>query len=176
MKQHNKNVSSNNNERKSYVVDQLTCALLNLLESQAIHDISISELVNEAQVSRVSFYRNFNSKEDILAIEVKRLFSQWVSYYDNHQDLSLHEQIHSLIRHFEEHQQFYSLINERGLSYLIRDGIINTLSPEIDGEPIVVYASSFVAYTIYGWVDTWFKRGMRETSDDLAALIQLTQQ
>jgi len=71
----------NNEQKNSYVKEQITKTLLLLLETKNIDDISISELTNAAEIGRVSFYRNYKSKEDILRQEAGRLLTQWGSIF-----------------------------------------------------------------------------------------------
>lgn len=67
MRQNPQNVSPMSNEgRNAYVIRHLTDALLKLLHKKPLQEISISELCAQAGVGRASFYRNFDSKEDIL--------------------------------------------------------------------------------------------------------------
>lgn len=40
----------------------------------------------------------------------------------------------------------------------------------LDGPKESAYAAAFVSYTVFGIVDVWFKRGMRETPGEIAAL------
>lgn len=56
----------NNEQKNTYVKQQLTQALLELLQKKTLAEISVSELTERAGVGRVSFYRNFHTKEDIL--------------------------------------------------------------------------------------------------------------
>ena len=65
MRQKEKNVSQNTNN-DSYVANKITEALLDLLKKNDLNKISISALCDKAGVGRASFYRNFNSKEDVL--------------------------------------------------------------------------------------------------------------
>ena len=53
-------------EANQRVKKSITEALLELLHNKSISEISITEIINEAGVARASFYRNYNSKEDIL--------------------------------------------------------------------------------------------------------------
>lgn len=46
--------------------DYLTTALLQLLEKNSYSSINVSQLVRRAGVSRMAFYRNFNSLDDVL--------------------------------------------------------------------------------------------------------------
>lgn len=48
------------------VKDELEKALLRLLGKKSYMDITVSDLVKEAQVARVSFYRNFSSISDVI--------------------------------------------------------------------------------------------------------------
>ena len=57
----------NKNEYKNNIVkESLTDALFKLMSKREFNDITISELSKKAGVSRLSFYRNYNSKEDII--------------------------------------------------------------------------------------------------------------
>ena len=60
MRQNPQNVSPMSNEgRNAYVIEHLTNAMLKLLRDKPLGEISISELIEEAEVGRASFYRNF---------------------------------------------------------------------------------------------------------------------
>ena len=56
----------------------LTAALLRLLEEKRLDEITVTELVTEAQVARVSFYRNFDSLDEMLASIVHAMASDWL--------------------------------------------------------------------------------------------------
>ena len=58
----------NNQEKNTYVRNQILRALLNMMQEQPFADISISALVSTAQVGRASFYRNFTDDETRIAI------------------------------------------------------------------------------------------------------------
>ncbi|WP_285946899.1 TetR/AcrR family transcriptional regulator, partial [Thomasclavelia cocleata] len=55
-----------NIEKNKYVKKEITTALLNLLKEKNLEEITVSEITSKAQVGRVSFYRNYKNKEDIL--------------------------------------------------------------------------------------------------------------
>lgn len=46
--------------------DYLTTALLQLLEKNIYSSITVSQVVRRAGVSRMAFYRNFDSLDDVL--------------------------------------------------------------------------------------------------------------
>ena len=80
MEQKAKNVSPFSNEsRNAYVVEHLTSSMLALLKEKPIAEISISELCDMAGVGRTSFYRNYQTKEDIVKAHIAHLFQDWVN-------------------------------------------------------------------------------------------------
>ena len=61
-------MNMNNEQKNTYVKMQITTALLELLKEKPLSDITVSELTNKAEIGRVSFYRNYQNKEDILGM------------------------------------------------------------------------------------------------------------
>lgn len=173
MRQNSKAVSPKSNEgRNVYVRGQLTAALLALLEERELGDIPVSTLCQWAGVGRASFYRNFEEKEDILRRYIGEIFKDWTQEYEKRENPPVSALIEGLFGHFETHRAFYSLLHRRGLAYLLKDVILGLCGPRAEHTAIEAYASAFAAYSIYGWVEVWFQRGMRETAGELAALFR----
>jgi AcrR family transcriptional regulator len=53
-------------------------ALLKKMNEKPYHEITIVEITEEADVARLSFYRHFNSKEDIILFKFKDVISKIV--------------------------------------------------------------------------------------------------
>ena len=73
----------NNEQKNTYVKKQITAALLDLLKEKSLSAISVSELTSKAEIGRVSFYRNYQNKEDILKEESDRLIKEWGKLYES---------------------------------------------------------------------------------------------
>lgn len=173
MRQTKRNVSPMSNEgRNAYVTEHLKNALLKLLSEKPISDISVSELVETAEVGRASFYRNYEQKEDILRAYIDELFHEWINEWHEKEGEPLSEQIRIMIAHFEKYRDFYKLLNSRGLTYLLKDAVIGLCGPKPEYEKVQAYASAFFAYTLYGWIDVWFQRGMQESADEIAEMFR----
>ena len=67
----------NNQDKNTYVKQQITTTLLELLKEKELSDINIGEITKKAQVSRNSFYRNYADKEDIIKKYLYQLLSEW---------------------------------------------------------------------------------------------------
>lgn len=172
MEQKPKNVSPFSNEsRNAYVVEHLTDAMLELLKEKPLTDISISELCDRAGVGRTSFYRNFQEKEDIIKAYVGGLFQEWAEQCKMLPEGSVKETVRVVFSHFEAHREFYGLLNKRGLVYLLKDIILDLCSFNPEQEMAAAYASAYVGFFLYGWIEVWFRRGMRDTVEDLIAYL-----
>ena len=169
MKQTAKPVSPMSNEgRNAYVTEHITSAMLSLLKEKPLSEISISELCGRAGVGRVSFYRNFQEKEDILKEYTRQLFREWTGALA--EEPPLDELIRRMFSHFEAHRDFYALLQKRGLVWLLKDAILSACGFRPEQEAVNAYAAAFAAYSLYGWVEVWFMRGMRESAEEMAKL------
>ena len=173
MRQTSKNVSPFSNEaRNAYVIDHITDALLNLLKDKPIGNISISELCELAGIGRASFYRNFESKEDILRGYIHKIFKEWTGETNKKENRPLSELLDLLFVHFEKHKDFYSLLNERNLIYLLKDVVIELCGPKPEHCKEEAYTRAYVAYALYGWIEVWFQRGMQESAAEIAGMFR----
>ncbi len=145
---------------------------LKLLRDKPIGNISISELCDFAGIGRASFYRNFESKEDILRGYINKIFKEWTDEADKKENRSLHELLGFMFAHFEKHRDFYILLNKRNLIYLLKDVIIGICGPKPEHSRQEAYARAYVAYALYGWVEVWFQRGMRETAEEIREMFK----
>ena len=60
------NLKRSNQESNAITRESLEISLLQLLDKKDLKKITISELVERAGVSRAAFYRNYESKEELL--------------------------------------------------------------------------------------------------------------
>ena len=164
----------NNAEKNTYVKNQILKALLDLLKTEDLDSISVSELTEKAGVGRVSFYRNYADKRDVLVQEERRLFDLW----KKDQPPAGNENpgfSRSLLNYYYQNSAFYLQLYHAGLQDVIKDTILDGMEiSEAEPDP-VAYLKSSIGYMIYGWVIEWMKRGMPQTGDELSDLIENSQ-
>ncbi|GAB5082890.1 TetR/AcrR family transcriptional regulator [Hominimerdicola sp. 21CYCFAH17_S] len=174
MKQSEQNVSPMSNEgRNNYVIEHIREAFLCLLKEKSIDQITITELCDMAGVGRASFYRNYNSKDDIVKSHLNQIISEWIEEYDRKDNFPLSEQVRGLFTHFEKNIVFYKLLYDRNLIYLLKDVLLGIYGPKPEDNAISAYSKDFVAYTLYGWIEVWFQRGMHESAEELANMFSV---
>lgn len=153
----------------TYVRDRVTETLLQMMRERDYQTISISELVQEAGVSRSSFYRNFTDKDDVVRKHLKMLIRDWESAFSitPNQDFS-----DSLLRHFYQNRDFYLLLYRSGLSWMLFENIKSACGVKPESPHILAYGAASIAGAIFGWADEWISRGMKETPDELKILAE----
>lgn len=155
-------------EANAFVRECLTTALVQLMQEQPFDGIAITDLVRRAGVSRVSFYRNFTSKKNVLEQHLMSLIQEWGREFEDRGDPGYFSE--SLLRHCYLHRDFYLLLYRHGLSDLIYEAIRTAARLEDAKDNMERYGRSLVAGMIWGWLDEWMRQGMPETPDEIVLL------
>lgn len=161
-----------NIEKNTYVKAQMTDALLKLLKEKELKNISVSEITALAQVGRISFYRNYNEKEDILKEYILTLFGKWMKEYDDSGKNSNDELMGAMFAHLSEYGDFYRLLSDRKLLYLLKDVITWICGPKPEYPNLGAYVAAFISSGLYGWIEEWFARGMQESAEEMTEMLK----
>ncbi|WP_433940443.1 TetR/AcrR family transcriptional regulator [Paenibacillus lautus] len=161
----------NNEEKNTFVKEQITEATIKLLMKYELSQISISQITTKAQVSRNSFYRNYVDKEDILVKHIKNLISKWDSDYQLTNNDSNAELYGSLFMHLKENSDFYLLLKKRNLFYLFLNMFTELYGAKTEYDNMTAYVTSFITYGTYGWIEEWIGRGMQESAETMSSLL-----
>ena len=160
-------------QHNSFVKEQITHALLSLMKHHPFEDITITEIVKNALVSRASFYRNFINKEDILKQHLVKLIQEWGTEFEQSKNPNF---VESLFGHYLKYAETYQLLYKCGLSYLVLDTIKSVCGPKPEQENIQAYTNAWLACGLFGWIDEWIIRGMQESPIEMARLVEWSQQ
>ena len=166
-------MNMNNEQKNTYVKKQITATLIDLLKKKSLSEISISELTDKAGIGRVSFYRNYQSKEDILKEESNRLIKEWGKLYESNPESAPETLFPSLFDFYRDHREFYTTLYNAGMSSIMMETIVGTIQITPEMNNLEAYIKSFWAYGIYGWLLEWIKRGMPESGKELSFLFSM---
>ena len=155
----------------AYATDALGPALLELMAEKDIRKVTVDELAAKAGVGRVTYFRNFSSKEEVLTSYLVR---QWRSY---EKERRLKELPFSHPVRAQRYFEFcLSLRAENDL--MIAQGCSGAILAAFE---IVVsnadlgreggYEAAFLAYGLYGMFVAWARNGWRETPQEMATLV-----
>jgi len=161
----------NPQEKNTYVKKQITKVLISLMGKKKITDISISEICDKAQVGRASFYRNYDSKEEVIQFYTDNIINDWAEEIEKDPSANIYNFFQSLFQHFQKNQAFYKTLYKQNMSPMILGAIRKRLNINKDIDPASLYSRAFTAYGIFGWIDIWFSNGMKETPEELNRII-----
>ena len=168
-----------NLERNTYVREQITKAMIKLLKKKEMKQITIGDITEMGEVSRVSFYRNYEDKEDIIKTYIGKMILDWQKAhpgFEGEDKRSKDDQmLGSLFGMLKEHSDFYGLLNKRGILYLLRDTLKEIYGPKPEYPNIGAYVAAFMFSGIYGWIEEWISRGMQESADEMIMLLKQRQ-
>ncbi len=169
MRQTGENVSPQSNEgRNRYVIEHITAALIELMEQYPFEEISVSQICQEAQVGRASFYRNYESKKDILKKHMDDLIREWGKEFEERGDPTYFSE--SLLKHYYKYKDFYLLLYRHGLSDMIYETIRMAVKLEEAPTHLDRYGKSMFAGMLFGWIDEWMRQGMPEKPEEIILL------
>ncbi len=155
-------------QSEKYVDKYITEALFNLMKRKDYSSISITEICNKAGTGRMSFYRNFDSKEDI----IKKWITNTTDNFLNESDISYKndttkDYFIKLFSHLEKYKTEAYLIYKANLFNLLKNEfdkkLINLHQKEYEN-----YKSYFIAGGIFNVYYFWLINGSKENPEELA--------
>ncbi|MCH4008885.1 TetR/AcrR family transcriptional regulator [Companilactobacillus sp.] len=97
----------------------LTTALFQLLETKPLNEISVTQVVKRAGVSRMAFYRNFDTLDDLLTSYFEPQIEQ--KFTDIKNDISTQDKMDSLGQFFTQMADTMVLADKSGFEYIIQN-------------------------------------------------------
>lgn len=160
----------------------LTTALLQLLEKKPLAEIKVTELVARAGVSRMAFYRNFDTLADVLrayfAPRMTRLFDDVITQVPSTDKLSDMQQF------FTEMGHALQLAEKRNYEYIVQqlfaDNMVRyyqlTVVADTSDAAMQRYWVRFMSAGVYAIWREWLLSGANETLTAMHTLVGKLQQ
>lgn len=164
---------------------RLQDALIHLLRKKLLTKIQIKEIVEEADVSRTTFYQHFETKEQLLFSLVDDLFEKiHAVVFEKREDGEVLDILQLLTASYEQW-----LLHSEELKWVLqvenKDLLIEALSPHIkalrnevakhfsppkDVQVYADYETSFVSGGLYMLIKNWIKNGMVESAETMGKI------
>lgn len=155
-------------KREKTVDSYITEALFNLMKKKDYNSISISEITIKAGVNRISFYRNFNSKDEIIEKWIHDITNNFLKTSNiSYKNDSTKDYFIKLFTHLEKYKEQGKLICKANLTYLLKQEFDDILL-KIYEEEYSAYKSYFIAGGIFNVYYYWLISGCKETPDTIA--------
>lgn len=145
-----------------------------LLTKQHYDKISVCDICQKAGVSRMSFYRNFESKEDLTLKGLDKIMNKFKESIKSQEEANLYVFTKAFFDNFKEYKDILPSLEETQILRTIRYNTMYKLkeNAQIDymnktSKYIPVFYFSAISATVFEWL----KDGTKESSDEMARLI-----
>lgn len=170
--------NSYNEEQKKLTRDSISQALILLAKNKEYNKISVSEVANKAGVSRMAFYRNYDSLEDVVKCQIREINNKYRNSLTE-EDVDNFNLTRVYFETLRQEQDFFITIFKSTSAILILSELVEFL--ESFSEKLVCniecspkyrsYNIEFLAGGLFNVIRSWCNGGMIESADEMALLI-----
>ena len=166
------NLKRSNQESNAITRESLEISLLQLLDKKDLKKITISELVERAGVSRAAFYRNYESKEELLESIFQSTVSKITKSLEGYNFKTDLYQIWVYL--FKEEARIISLAVDYNFEKLLTKAVYEFLEKRSKSQKSsqgpASYLNSFLSSAIVSVLAKWIKDGMKVPAEKMASL------
>lgn len=175
-------ISDKNDTSRKRIIE----SLIDLMQIKKIDDISISEISENAEISRRTFYRNFTSKEDVLDGYFEVIFADIREKIDGLGDgIDCISSLRIIFRLCYEHKDFFFALSKSNmLGFMLQKWntalpILHSLFidrikkfPQTKDAKTLEYLLAFNVGGTFNMVLKWIDEGMLIPPDEMADIVE----
>ncbi len=155
----------------------LTTALLQLLETKDLSDITVAQVVRRAGVSRMAFYRNFDTLDDILIAYFRPLIA--ARFNDVVNQAPQNEKLSALGEFFGALTDTLNLAVKRGFEHVIQqifdENMMHFYETTVDWQTVSTtqkkYWIKFMTAGVYAIWREWLLSGQSESLESIHEIL-----
>lgn len=160
------------NAATEFLKECMADALLKLLDKKSIDEITVSEITETASVARVTYYRHFNSKEELLYFKCHLIGERW---YNGLTEEQKKDTVFLTVSFFELTASLKELLLtlfRANLYHIVLLALYNAMREEAaDASPEdAAYSTAFLSFGMFGILTEWIRSGCKQTPEELAEL------
>jgi AcrR family transcriptional regulator len=165
------------NKRVKDSMERLSLALFDLMKTYSYAEINIRQLCAAAGVTRRTFYRNFETKDDIIDyIIYSRLYYSW----DYEKAQSFEETILSFYRFWATRKNDLQIFEQQHIFYILTDKIAKYFEMNSVLASLITEQDDIMTFGAYFWasflasmiktLEVWSSRDFKETPEQLTRM------
>ena len=162
------------NEANALTKECILTALLRLMQDKPYAAISITDITNIAGVSRMAYYRNYSSKDEILLKRLEDEEKIIINSIGDEKVGSLKEIILYFARFYQENSSVIKAAYEAGLenslSQMLEKRVVHYF-PIVNATVQGRYAVKFYIGAIMSAFSYWVNEAFTESAEDVAEII-----
>lgn len=155
-------------ERNQPMRQHIAQVLIEMMERKSLDDITITDIVREANISRMTFYKYFKTKLDVISDHMREIASSRV-------ELSEQAECQNHVRQCFEHFSKYSEEIRTLLKADMYAQVMRAFNEYMDGyfeeSKKSSYERNYYAGALFNTYIMWLESGMKETPQEIADFI-----
>jgi len=173
--------SKDGNSQNRIAKESIFSALMILMEKEKFKDITVTELTKKAGVSRMAFYRNYKTLEDIIADYLDENFVGYAGRLLPDKAENCQPSVKLFFTFFKGQAALTRNLINAGLTHLLLESCSNFLHSlsrnivcdrQLDPD-VERYKIEFVAGGVYKVLIEWVKNDMKESEESMAGIVQM---
>ena len=160
------------------VKDYISTALLLLMEENDYQSITVTDIARKAGVSRMTYYRTYASKEDILIQYFNHITDDFLKKIKSRPDITPRQLAVLFFTFFREHGNLIPILKKANLLDLVFHNFIDNLKrvyTDFSGSGALSASDNYHLYFNAGGLAVtlvlWSEGGYRETPEQIAEMI-----
>lgn len=156
-------------------------SLFHLMSKKDYNQITVTEIADNALLSRRTFYRNFNSKEDILEAHCHNLCQDYIARLKDETDLSLSNVTKVYFSFWQKHIEFLRILNKNHMLFFLLEKYNEFLpviyqiykgnNNDFNNETQIAYAIRFSGGGFWNLLPLWLKSDIVQTPMEMSEII-----
>lgn len=145
----------------------LANSLVELLKFKNYDEITVQDIVDKAKLSRMAYYRNFDSIDDILKYYVDKITDDFVyDAYNKYDSRTFKEYIIMLFDHLYQYRDLGIVLLKANKLYFMQEEFEKLfIAKSFNNKDN--YRSNFIAGGLYNIYYHWLINGCRDTPKDM---------
>jgi AcrR family transcriptional regulator len=169
-----KEESGNSNK---FMKESIFNALLALMDEKEFNDITVTNITQKAGVSRISYYRNYKSKEEIITNYINEFFEIYLEKLQG-TEFEVYEYMCKFFSYIRKNKQLMNCLIRSNLSnlllerfefyfYFIFENLIKS-----DRSPMAKkYELYFIVGGLHKIIIQWVKNDLKESDEQMASIL-----
>ena len=150
-------------------------AILNKLDEKEFSKISVTEVIREANVSRMTFYRYYENLYDALCDNLNIIVNGYMIEGGEINDPGVYMQLDHIefsLNYFDRYQRYFLTLNRHGLYAILMDAVNEYMMENIfPQKKLHMYELYAYAGALLNSFIKWEEEGKKESAHNVASMI-----
>lgn len=152
--------------------EKISDAMIGLLERKSFDRITIDELVRKAGVGRNSYFRNFQTKEEVISFKLIKLWERYAA--ENELCERNFFNIDNAYAFFDFNSSIKPLLKTlycANVQNAVFEAVYTIMLPPEEKNIQKWYREKFYSYGLIGLLDGWVRTGFNETPEEMRDIL-----